>query len=453
VAALIGPQGEGKTWAGAIAMILAGRAWKEKTGQPLPGAIVRDSHANIKRMTVPSVQKASNKLGEGTMLQWKNDFKRLECVDGTLAIDLFGMDDLASLTRIQGAEYAWIWLEEPAPMIESANAGLSLDVYNACLSRVARALSTEFEALGLQPRLQITMNPADEEHWTFHELIENPRFPNPQFPRIRIRVYNIPYGENVHQSQTSRDMTKLAFQNNPGLMMRYVGGQFAFVQAGKAVSPNYNESIHRSDRKLDPIPGCPGLRFWDGGLNPTCILAQITPRGRVIILDSFVGENIGMRQLIRQEVRPMLESYRYKEARIPSWRDIGDPALNQREQSDSEQRAAMVIEDELGGFFEPGPVDWYTRREAVAEGLNHLVDGYPMVHLSRHEGKLHRALRGGWHYHVDPSGRVLRNEPIKNIHSHPGDAFGYGIAVIMGKDGKIRQKRTEHLSRHREAIE
>ena len=37
--------------------------------------------------------------------------------------DFFWIDDPASLSKLQGPQYAIIWLEEPAPIIEKQNAG------------------------------------------------------------------------------------------------------------------------------------------------------------------------------------------------------------------------------------------------------------------------------------------------------------------------------------------
>ena len=147
-------------------------------------------------------------------------------------------------------------------------------------------------------------------------------------------------------------------------------------------------------------------------------------------MDSFVGSNIGMGQLIDNHVIPILTS-RY--SKVTRWRDIGDPALKNREQSDSDHTAAKGIESKLGTTFEPGPVSWDERREALKTGLSRLADGGPYILLSHHEGKLHRALRGGWHYKKDATGRIMTNDPVKDMHSHPGDAFGYGLSVVLGR--------------------
>ena len=51
--------------------------------------------------------------------------------------------------------------------------------------------------------------------------------------------------------------------------------------------------------------------------------------------------------------------------------------------------------------------------------------------MDRHKAReVWLALRGGWHYHVARTGTISR-EPVKDDHSHPGDAISYGAAVLF----------------------
>jgi hypothetical protein len=117
-----------------------------------------------------------------------------------------------------------------------------------------------------------------------------------------------------------------------------------------------------------------------------------------------------------------------------------------REQSDSSQTAADVINTELGASFERGEKSWNNRREAFKELLNRNVGGEPMFQLTKEDYILHRCLRGGWHYRKDNSGRVIRDKAYKDIHSHPGDAVSHGIAKIL-----LRPKIIDKLKRLKKA--
>jgi len=40
------------------------------------------------------------------------------------------------------------------------------------------------------------------------------------------------------------------------------------------------------------------------------------------------------------------------------------------------------------------------------------------------------SLRGGWHFKESVSG-IISPDPVKDIHSHPGDAMGYGASRLF----------------------
>jgi hypothetical protein len=415
IAALIGPQGEGKTFGGFWGMVQHSRRFSGK----MRGAVIRDTFENIKNTTIPSIRDASQNEALFSAGGKKMNFMNVE-------VDLFGIDDLASLSKLQGAEYTFVWLEEPAPIAEKANAGLREEVFDISLSRISRQRDSV-------PRMQITMNPADEDHWTYHKLIEDPH--NDKY--IKTEIVQIPYGENWVLRKEQRELVKMAYKHRPDLYARYVEGKFSFVAIGESVTPEYDEKKHRAKKRLDPMEKVSVFRLWDGGLNPTCVFLQITPSGKLHFLDTVRGENMGVKQLIQTRIKPLLERRYYY---VDEWRDIGDPSMANREQSDSSQSAAEIIHQELDAVFEKGESNWENRREALREMFTR-----DMALLSPHEGVLHRAFRGGWHYHKDPSGRVLKDKPVKDIHSHPGDAVSHGVARIL-----IRPKINDRLRKLRQ---
>lgn len=283
------------------------------------------------------------------------------------------------------------------------------------------------------------MNPADEDHWTWHKLIGDPI----NDERTKTEVFNIPYGSNWIIENWQRDLVKQAYRDRPDLYDRYVRGKFSFVQLGEAVTPEYNDKIHRSDHYIPADSALETFRFWDGGLNPTCVIMQMSPRGRMLFLDTLRGENIGVKQLIQTQVIPLIND-KYKD--VTKWRDIGDPSMANREQSDSSQNAADVINSELNASFERGEKSWENRRESVKEMLNRNIDGEPMFLLSRNDVILHRCLRGGWHYSRNNSGQLMKDKATKDVHSHPGDAVSHGVARII-----MRPKMLDRMKRLREA--
>ena len=445
---LIGSQGEGKTFAGFIAMLVHA----QKMGKTVKAAIVRDTFQNIKTMTIPSIQDAIVFIAENYLIdkapkdkrrflelfKWSDGGKKLTGIG--IDVDLFGIDDLGALTKLQGGEYSFIWLEEPAPMFERANAGLSEEVFTASLSRVARQR-------GAIPRLQITMNPADEDHWTHKRAIENPIMRPDDMPDIYTEVFFVKYGENPYLTSLQRQVAKAAFKDNPSLYRRYVEGEFAFVSQGEAVTPEYDPALHRSPLNLEPYPNVRGIRFYDSGHMLTCVIAQIHPiTGRLIVYDTFTLENAGMIQLIRGLVKPAMAT-KYK--KVYDWIDTGDPALIIREMTNTEMSPAKVIERELNTRYIPGVNDWATRVQAI----KYVLTNQPLLLLSKNEELLHKALRGGWHYAKSNDGRILRDKAVKDRHSHASDAISQGLPRIINSGSFLPLHRQKEILARRVAEE
>jgi hypothetical protein len=414
--AIISNTGEGKTFASVVAMIIHA----QRLGRPALWAIVRDTHENIKTSTARSIEKVFAKYPRA--YKFKDDYHRLVIYSKPrVEADLFGIADLASLGRLQGPEYDGIWLEEPAPMTETNNAGLREEVYSASLVRCARG--------GDRPRLQISMNPAEDDHWTHKRLLEEPDF-DPANPLITKKVFMVPYGENKYVTEESRQAVKAAYANDPASYMRYVEGKFAPIYKGKKVTPAYNPLIHLSADPLIPAFGLVGWRLWDGWHNPVCILGQTTVIGRQVAIDTLRLEGGDIRTLIRAKVKPLLESPRWK-GKCRDWRDIGDRSMMDPDQSNVEMSAAKVIEDELDTSFEPGPSRFQLIKQGMGRALNMMIQGLPAVMVNRGNRVLHRALDGAWHFKTDPSGNIIGMLPEKDEVSHVGDAWGNGICVLL----------------------
>lgn len=411
---IISNTGEGKTYASVIAMIYHAKRCK----RPITCAIVRDTHENIKLSTARSIIEIL-----GQYARFRNDFKQLTIYSNPrVEVDLFGIDDLGSLSKLQGPEYALIWLEEPAPMADKVNAGLSEEVFNAALVRATRQRGT----FG---RLQVSMNPADQEHWTYRRFIEEADI-DPDNPLITKKVFQIPYGENVHAKEESRQAVKSAYKDDPASYMRYVLGGFAPVYRGKKVTPGYNPTMHRSPESLAPARGLVGFRAWDGWHNPTCLMGQITHTGRLIYLNTLRLEGGDIRALIQAQVVPMMNSPRWRD-KCKAWRDVGDFSLKTPDQSNVQESAARVIERELGGVFEPGPHKWDIMKQGLVRVFNMNIMGMPAVYLCHTNTLLHKALDGGWHYKTDNSGNIISVLPEKDEISHVGDGFANSVNVLL----------------------
>lgn len=418
VVMLMGPMGEGKTFAGIFGVI----RHAERCRRPIRGALIRDTHQNIKISTAPDIKEVLRAYAT-----FHDDDKKM-IIHSTprVEMDLFGIDDPASLSKLQGPQYAIIWMEEPAPIIEKANAGLPREVFNLSLARASRQKDTRM-------RVQITQNPADEDHWT-EELANAPRIlardPDTGV-EIRKEVFRISRGENKHLNPQTRAANLAAFEEGTGQYIRYILGKAAPVRQGVQVTPEYSRERHYTDEFLDVIPGAVGVRGWDAWQNPCCVMGQLVQPGRLIVHDVVRGENIGIKELIEQLLLPLLHTPKYRN-RIDQWRDIGDPSMRTPDQSSSQQSAARIVESLLGTRFEPGPTRWPARINPLKSALvGGATDGGPKIVISRSAYFLHRTLNGGWHFKKDNSGNIIGNLPVKDSYSHPGDALSYLVSVIF----------------------
>jgi hypothetical protein len=422
---LISPAGEGKTYGAVVAL----PAHAQRCGKPIRVAIIRDTHENIKNSTAVSINEVFENYPN--ILTWRDDFKKLRIdSDPPVQVDLFGIDDLGALSKLQGPQYALIWLEEPAPISDKMNAGLAEEVYNAALLRCARQKGTK-------PRLQVTMNPADEDHWTYKRFIEDPDI-IPEFPLVTKRVFQIPYGENSELNQAAREFAMYAYKDDPAAYARYVEGRFAPVYRGIAVTPQYRRSRHMilnqhgAPVPLEPAPGLVGFAFFDSWSNPACVLGQITQYNRLVFLDTLRLEDSDIETLIETQVIPMLESPRWYQ-KCRGWRVGGDATMLNMDQSSRSRSAALtVIKAFPGCSFEAGPREWSLIEPQLPFALTHNdFRGEPLMVVSGDNKVLDRGLSGAWHYKKNNAGERASKLPVKDKSSHYCDAWATAICRLL----------------------
>lgn len=419
IRSIIGSAGEGKTYASLAAILDAADKRYKGGGGLLRACLIRDTYDNIRRMTAPSLQEACNYMG--IPMKWTNANKTLQI--STADIDLVGIDSLNDLSKVgSGSEYSFIWLEEPAPIAERVNAGLAEEVFNIAVYRCTRQRAVK----GVIPRLIISMNPADEEHWTYRRLILDPYElgKDPDFPDIWAEVFFTKYGENKALTDLQRQAVKAAYKSDKAGWQRFVEGKFAYQMWGEKVVPNYKDEIHLSKNTLAPITGETVYRGWDGWFNPSVVFAQFQG-SRFCVLDTIAMSNSDTKTLIKSKVIPLINT-RYKH--IKSWDDIADPSMFTGDQSDKFKCPANDIRDFLNGSPRPGVQLWEPRRLAIIESFNRLD---PIVQISPHDKVMQRVLGGGWHYKKDNTGKVTKDVPIQDQWSHPGAALSYIISRVF----------------------
>ena len=388
-----------------------------------PGAkwiFVRDTWENLRRTTQ---QTFFEWFRPGVFGTYHSTNKEWTWAEGVAkgSVLFMGMDDPKDATNLQSLEIGGIAIDEPAPSVSSG--GIDEMVMSLGISSLRQPGMNWYAC-------KLAENNPDESHWTYKRFVD----PGTE----GYNIWQPVEAENVKNLRPGyyEDMRKeFLAAGRPDLARRFVDGEFGFQAEGQAVTPQWNDKLHLA-LGLTPIPRCPIYMLWDWGHNPTCLISQIAPNGQWLFLDALVGEGIGVEELLENAVIPLWQT-RYSRG-LHELTHIYDPAGETGEQTSIARSPVRAVRQRLKGTFRKGPVKWEHRREPIQSVLTRTVGGQGLVRVDRHRASaLHYALRGGWHYAVSKGG-LTATLPKKNIHSHPGDAFSYGAAVLfpLGKVGR-----------------
>tara|TARA_Y100000310_G_scaffold329470_1_gene399390 strand:- start:1988 stop:3145 length:1158 start_codon:yes stop_codon:yes gene_type:complete len=281
-------------------------------------------------------------------------------------------------------------------------------------------------------------NPPDDDHW-WYKVAEEEQPSNWRFwcqPPALLFDKEWKYEANVGQQDgvmaaENIDNLKDGFgYYTRGLAAKtkewiniYVRGMYGSHFDGKPVyQGTWNDSIHVSAEPLEPQRGVPLVLGWDWGLTPACIVGQITPQGRILILREYVCTRGALRQFARETVIPGL-FMDFQGIPVTGW---GDPAGLQHSQVD--EATCFGELRNIGLPCEPAPSnDLVHRRGSVIEWLTRMVEGKPAFQLDPSCTILRKGFNGGYRFNrVQVSGMErFRDVPEKNAYSHPHDALQY----------------------------
>lgn len=340
-------------------------------------------------------------------------------------VHFLGMDDEKSATKLQSMPFDGFAIDEVAPVLGSG--GVSEAVFDIALGR-RRSKKAKWVAGKLA-----TNNP-DESHWAYR------RFVDPGSEDFGIFQTGEPENSKNLADNYYENLAK-DWAHRPDFVNRLVKGKYGYIQEGRAVTPEWDDDIHLTEG-LEPVKGLQLQLLWDGGLNPTCIITQVTPLGSWNFLEGYGASGIGIQELIEDIVKPALTARYHRHEFL----HIGDPTLKNKEQSSSQNSALRVILKELGGRWRPGvqkvgePDKDQPRIDPLRAVLRRIRDGRGVVQVDRNKCRIvWHALRGGWKYNVPRSG--VTGHIIKDEHSHPGDCCGYGASVLFPLGKISAQKR------------
>lgn len=224
---------------------------------------------------------------------------------------------------------------------------------------------------------------------------------------------------------------------------RYVHAQFGNDPSGTAV---FRESFVRSFHvveDLKPINGQPLIIGQDFGRDPCSVICQLDHKGRLLVLQEVVAEDIGLEMHLEKVLRPVLLQERYLGRPVAM---IGDPSGVSK--SSIYEETTFDVLKRLGfNAFSAPTNDIDPRLRAIEAFLLGQRDGGPAMLFDRDRCPvLIRAMAGGYRYAKTKAG-VRKPLPDKNEYSHIADALQYACLAAHGGMSGYFARRMAHRPR------
>ena len=440
VRGLMGPVGSGKSSSCCVEIVA--RAIRQKAS---PDGI-RRSRWLIIRNTYPELKSTTIKTWETWFpsnvapIKWDtpitSTMKINNIGDGTgmeLEVLFMALDRPTETGKLRSLELTGAWINEASEIPK--------EIFDMVTQRVGRFPS---KLLGGPSWTGIILdtNPCDDDHW-YYKLAEEERPEQWEFFRQPGGLYK--EGEDYKPNPDAENILNLPDGHNYYIRQLpskdddwinvFLLGNYGSTRDGKPVYPEFNDKVHTLDKNVEAERGLPLVLGWDFGLTPACVIMQVTARGKIIILDELVSEDMGIRQFANEVVKPHLVT-KYVGFQ---WFSAGDPAGNIRAQTD--ERTCLQELLEAGIATEPAPTnDFIPRREAVAFFLTRMADGHPAFALNPRCTWLRKGFLGRYKYErLKTSGPArYKDRPVKDMTSHIQDALQY--ACLRVRSGLTPQR-------------
>ena len=248
-----------------------------------------------------------------------------------------------------------------------------------------------------------------------------------------------PHAENLDNLRPGYYLNQ-AIGKDPQWIKVYCLGQYGVVSDGQPVYPGYDDQWHC--REFDYDRTLPVYFGWDFGVRgQACIMAQLSRRGQLRVLDECFAEDVSLESFVRDYVVPMLGKY----PQAIYEHSACDPAGNKRSDTDATRSLEMLNDAypgrELGLPFDthPAPTNALgARLEAVKHFVNNTVEKRhnepvgPKFLLHPRCTNLRAGFQGRYEFKkLQGADGRFKEVPDKNKWSHPADALQYLCSGIL----------------------
>ena len=243
----------------------------------------------------------------------------------------------------------------------------------------------------------------------------------------------LPPENEVRRAQGRKYYERFVRSNAPDWCRRYVYAEYGNDPSGSAVfRESFKSSFHVVD-ELEPVSSYPLLMGIDFGRDPCAIICQPDHKGRLLVLEEIIAEDVGLEVQLQRGIKPVLMQDRYMGRSIIV---VGDPAGKQRSTLYEETSFDLIKRYGLRAY--PAPTNDIAKRVGAVEAwLLGQRDGGPALVIDRERcPTLIRALSGGYKYARMKNG-MRKPTPDKNEYSHIADALQYACVTAHGGMGEM----------------
>jgi len=227
---------------------------------------------------------------------------------------------------------------------------------------------------------------------------------------------------------------------DPDWVNVFVLNNYGDVRSGRPVYKDYNDGVHLADSIIKPLSGVPLIIGMDLGLTPAAAFMQLSPMGKLLVIDELVSEDCSIQEFCSDYLWPKLRNDYPK----TNFYVVIDPAGRTRAETDKSS-ARKIIHDSGLPYRLARTQEPLARRESVVSFLRR-VNGFKLSPKCIY-------LRKGFISEYKYERRLLSNiespfkeKPEKNIYSHIHEALQYGALELV--EGRVHKKARSKPSKY-----
>ena len=238
----------------------------------------------------------------------------------------------------------------------------------------------------------------------------------------------LPVTSEVRRAQGRTYYERFLRSNTEDWCKRYVHAQFGDDPSGSAVFKDSFKSSFHVVEGTQPVSGHPIIVGQDFGRDPCSVICQLDHKGRLLVLEEVLAEDIGLELHVERNLRPALMDTRYLGRAIAI---VGDPAG--RSKGSIYEETSFDALKRMGFQCFPAPTNDIDKRiRSIEAFLLSQRDGGPAILIDADRcPKIARALNGGYRY-AKTRGGMRKALPDKNEYSHIIDALQYAALAAHG---------------------